>query len=127
MNDSNFLYHYRGACFKPYKLFFNLHTWCSLPLTMNLSGCSMYCSSSRSPCKNDELFNFQVHGGSNAKHNSDQRHLDHWREYFIEVYALLLLKPFTTNLALYLGCEVCSSVFTLTHILECFLALWQRN
>ena len=52
MNESNFLYHCRGACFNPYKLFFNLHTRSSFPLTSNPYGCCMKISSFKSPWRN---------------------------------------------------------------------------
>ena len=36
------MYHVMGACFKPYRDFFNLHTWVSLSYVSKPSGCSTY-------------------------------------------------------------------------------------
>ena len=52
MKDSNFLYHCRGACFSPYRIFFHLLTMFSFPLTLKPSSYSIKISSSRSPCTN---------------------------------------------------------------------------
>ena len=49
INLSNFRYHCLGACFKPYKLFFNLHTSFSFRFTSYPYGCCIYISSSKSP------------------------------------------------------------------------------
>ncbi|KAM7494409.1 hypothetical protein LguiB_029018 [Lonicera macranthoides] len=49
MKPSNFLYHCLGACFRPYKLFFSLHTMFFFPLSEKPSGWYMYISSSKSP------------------------------------------------------------------------------
>ena len=49
----NFLYHCVGACFSPYKFFFNLCVSSSLPLTLNRLGYFTSISSSKSPCKKD--------------------------------------------------------------------------
>lgn len=49
IEESNFLYHWRGACFNPFRLFFNLQTKFSLPFAMNPSSYSIYISSSKSP------------------------------------------------------------------------------
>ena len=95
MKESNFLYYYLGACFSPYKLFFNLHTSSSLPLTLNPLGCSM-----QESCLSIELFNLQIQANCLSHNYSDKRHLDHRRNYFFKINTFLLTKTLYNHYSL---------------------------
>ena len=110
IKKSNFLYHCLGAYFSPYKLFFNLYTSFSLPLTLNPSGCSMYISSSKSSCKkvvftsSCSISKFKL--TANPKTTRIEDIFTTGENISSKSTFFFWPKPFKNNLALYRCCEL---------------------
>ena len=121
MKESNFLYQCLDACLRLYKLLFSRHTKYSLPLIVNLSGCSIYISSTKSPWREAiftlscSIFRFILAAKPNTTRIEDI--LTTSEKISSKSMPFFRLKPFTTNLALYLGYDLFGSGFLFsTHL-----------
>ena len=120
IKELNFLYHYLGACFNAYKLFFNLHTSSSLPLTLNPLGCSINISSFKSPCKkvvfmsSYSISKFKL--AANPRTTQIEDIFTTGENISSKSIPFFWPKPFTTNLALYRYCELFSVFNMKTHL-----------
>src|SRR6266404_3820064 len=104
------------ACFRPYKAFCNLHTLCSLPAMMKPVGCSIYISSSRSPCKNTNLTSIWWISQSSSTANASKSQSDSKRATGEKVSSKSTPSIWVNPLATSLAQKRPSTFFLKTHL-----------